>query len=114
MFLLNGLKAGDVFFFVACAVVVAAVVGLYFLIPVLKRKQLEEAREALRTREKLFRASRDPEFRKQLEAEEVALQEAIAAEAAAAEETPTEESTPEETPEEEESVAEDETNSEDL
>lgn len=113
MFLLNGLKAGDVFFFVACAVVVAAVVGLYFLIPVLKRKQLEEAREALRTREKLFRASRDPEFRKQLEAEEAALQEAIAAEAAA-EETPTEESTPEETPEEEESVAEDETNSEDL
>lgn len=56
---LNSLKTGDVIFFVLCGVIILAIVGIYFLIPVIKRKQLEEQRTALREREKAFKAARN-------------------------------------------------------
>ena len=67
MFLLQVLKAGqlnplgtaDVVFFILCGVVVASIIAIYFLIPVFKRKTLEEQRNALRTREKAFKAARN-------------------------------------------------------
>lgn len=59
MFLLNSLKGGDIFFFVLCIVIVVAIVGIYFLIPVIKKDQLEEARHALETREKAFKENRN-------------------------------------------------------
>lgn len=58
MFLLNSLKSADIVFFIMLVVIVAACVGVYFLIPVIKRKQFDEQKENLRKREEAFNKKR--------------------------------------------------------
>lgn len=55
--LANTLGAWDIGFFVACAVIVAAIVGFYFLIPIINKKQYQEQRENLKKREAAFKAN---------------------------------------------------------
>lgn len=50
------LKPWDIGFFVVCAVIVAVIVAVYFLIPVINRKQYQEMRENLEKRELAFKA----------------------------------------------------------
>ena len=47
----------DLTFFILLIVIIAACVLVYFLTPIIKRKQFEEARENLRKREETFRAN---------------------------------------------------------
>lgn len=58
LLLLNGLKSVDVGFFIGCAVVIALIVAVYFLIPVFNKKQYEEQRENLRKRENAFKSNK--------------------------------------------------------
>lgn len=58
LLLLNGLKSVDIGFFIACGVAIALIIGIYYLIPVLNKKQYEEQRENLRKREAAFRANK--------------------------------------------------------
>lgn len=58
LLLLNKLKPVDVGFFVGCAVVIALIVAVYFLIPVFNKKQYQEQRENLKKREAAFNANR--------------------------------------------------------
>lgn len=55
---LNELKTVDVVFFIVCASLIAAIVGVYFLIPVLNKKQYKEQRENLRKREEAFKVNK--------------------------------------------------------
>lgn len=55
---LNELKTVDIVFFIVCAALIAAIVGVYFLIPVLNKKQYEEQRENLRKREEAFKVNK--------------------------------------------------------
>lgn len=48
------LKDADVAFFVIFAVVVALIIGAYFLAPIINRKKYAEQRTNLREREKTF------------------------------------------------------------
>ena len=82
MFLLHGLKTADIWFFVICAIAVAVIVIIYFLIPVFKRKQFAEARKNLARREILFKQNQ-----KKTQAEEISVdEEALVEEAAEAKE----------------------------
>ncbi len=54
---INGLKAVDIVFFIVCVALVAIAVGIYFLIPVLNKKQYKEQRENLRKREEAFKSN---------------------------------------------------------
>ena len=47
----------DLTFFIAIVAIIAVFVLIYFLTPVIKRKQFEEARQNLRKREETFRAN---------------------------------------------------------
>jgi hypothetical protein len=47
----------DLTFFIAIVAIIAVCVLIYFLTPVIKRKQFEEARQNLRKREETFRAN---------------------------------------------------------
>ena len=53
----NGLKGWDIGFFVACGVIVALIVGIYFLIPLINKKQYQEQRDNLKKREVAFKAN---------------------------------------------------------
>lgn len=55
MVFINSLKDADIFFFVGCAVVVALIVLIYFLMPVFKKKLYSEQRENLKKREAAFK-----------------------------------------------------------
>ena len=57
MFLLNSLKTPDIVFFVMLGVIVLVCVAIYFLIPIVKKKEFEERRENLKKREAVFRAN---------------------------------------------------------
>ena len=54
---LNPLGSTDIWFFVLCGVIVAAIVGIYFLIPLFNKKQYQEQRENLKKREAAFKAN---------------------------------------------------------
>ena len=54
---LNELGPVDIGFFVACAVIIVAIVGVYFLIPVIYKKQYQEQRDNLKKREIAFKAN---------------------------------------------------------
>lgn len=54
----NQLKSTDIIFFVCCAVAVALAVAIYFLIPVINRKQYQEQRDNLAKREEAFKANK--------------------------------------------------------
>ena len=54
---LNPLGKTDILFFVLCGVIVAAIVGIYFLIPLFNKKQYQEQRENLKKREASFKAN---------------------------------------------------------
>lgn len=58
---LNSLGSVDIVFFIICAVLIVAIVGVYFLIPVLNKKQYEEQRENLRKREEAFKVNKKTE-----------------------------------------------------
>ena len=47
----------DIAFLIVCLLLVGAGVGIYFLIPVLNKKQNSEQRENLRKREEIFKRS---------------------------------------------------------
>lgn len=57
MTFLNKLGTIDIIFFVVCAVIIVAIVGVYFLIPVFKRKQYQEQRDNLKKREEAFKSN---------------------------------------------------------
>ncbi len=54
---INSLGSVDIIFFVVIAVLIALAVGIYFLIPVLNKKQYQEQRDNLHKREEAFNAS---------------------------------------------------------
>jgi len=54
---INALGPVDVVFFIVCAVLIAAIVGIYFLIPVINKKQYQEQRENLKKREEAFKSN---------------------------------------------------------
>ena len=54
---LNSLGAVDIGFFVACGVIIAACIAVYFLIPVFNKKQYQEMRDNLKRREVAFKAN---------------------------------------------------------
>ena len=54
---LNLLGPVDIGFFVACAVIIAIIVAIYFLIPVFNKKQYQEQRENLKKREVAFKTN---------------------------------------------------------
>ena len=54
---LNSLGAWDIGFFVACGLIVVAIVAIYFLIPVFNKKQYQEQRDNLKKREVAFKAN---------------------------------------------------------
>ena len=54
---LNQLGPVDIGFFVACAVIIVAIVAIYFLIPVINKKQYQEQRDNLKKREIAFKAN---------------------------------------------------------
>lgn len=58
LLLLNELGSVDIGFFVGCAVVIALIVGIYFLIPVFNKKQYQEQRDNLKKREDAFKSNR--------------------------------------------------------
>ena len=54
---LNRLGTVDIIFFVVCAVIIVACVAVYFLIPVINKKQYQEMRDNLSKREVAFKAN---------------------------------------------------------
>ncbi len=72
---LNTLGPIDIVFFVICAVIIAAIVGVYFLIPVLNKKQYQEQRENLKKREEAFKVNQKKKDEQNVEAESVATEE---------------------------------------
>ena len=56
-FLLNKIGKTDTIFFLSILAIILLLVGFYFLIPILNKKQYAEQRENLRKREKSFKAN---------------------------------------------------------
>ena len=54
-FLLNTLGGVDIAFLIIAIVAIALIVGFYFLIPVINKKQYELQRENLKKREEVFK-----------------------------------------------------------
>ena len=54
---LNSIGAWDIGFFVACGLIIAAIVAVYFLIPIINKKQYQEQRDNLKKREVAFKAN---------------------------------------------------------
>ena len=57
MIILFQLTKPDLIFFIAVVVAILLILVWYFLQPIIKRKQLAEARENLKKREETFRAN---------------------------------------------------------
>ncbi|MCM1042655.1 MAG: hypothetical protein NC350_00360 [Corallococcus sp.] len=55
---INKLGTADIIFFIACAVVVVAIVGIYFLIPVINKKQYGEQRKNWEKREQALKSNK--------------------------------------------------------
>lgn len=55
--ILNALGRVDRTFFIICGVIVVVLVAIYFLMPVINRKQYEQARENLKKREASFKGN---------------------------------------------------------
>ncbi len=55
---LNKLGGTDIAFFIICAVLIVVAVGVYFLIPVINKKQYQEQRDNLRKREEAFKVNK--------------------------------------------------------
>lgn len=72
---LNSLGPVDIGFFVGCAVVIAAIVAIYFLIPVFNKKQYQEQRENLKKREAAFGTNRKSDSEAVSASEDVSVQE---------------------------------------
>ena len=51
------LKTPDIIFFITLAVIAVLIALVYFLTPIVKRKQFEEARANLKKREETFKAN---------------------------------------------------------
>lgn len=68
---LNTLGNVDIVFFIICAVIIAAIVGVYFLIPVLNKKQYEEQRANLKKREEAFKVNQKKKDDQNVETESV-------------------------------------------
>lgn len=54
---LNPLKSTDIIFFIVLAAIVALCIGVYFLIPVINKKQYKELRDNLQKREAAFKSN---------------------------------------------------------
>lgn len=54
---LNNVGNVDAAFFIVCAVIIAAIVGVYFLIPVFNKQLYKEQRENLHKREAAFKSN---------------------------------------------------------
>lgn len=73
---LNSLSDVDTAFFIICAVIIALIVAVYFLIPVFNKKLYQEQRDNLKKREAAFKSnlqqnSKSAETDEVQEAEEV-------------------------------------------
>ncbi len=55
--LINELRPVDTIFFIVCAVLVLVAVGIYYLIPIINKKQYQEQRENLKKREEAFKSN---------------------------------------------------------
>lgn len=67
---MNNLPPVDVAFFIICAVLILLIVGVYFLIPVINKKQYREQRENLQKREEAFKINKQKQFNGDAAAEE--------------------------------------------
>lgn len=56
---LNGISGVDTVFFIVCAVLIALIIGIYFLIPVFNKKLYRDQRENLHKREAAFKSNID-------------------------------------------------------
>lgn len=54
---LNSLSSTDIVFFIVLAVIIVICIGVYFLIPVINKKQYRELRENLKKREAAFKSN---------------------------------------------------------
>ncbi len=54
---LNPLNKTDIIFFVVIAAIIVLCIGVYFLIPVINKKQYKEMRENLKKREVAFKSN---------------------------------------------------------
>ena len=54
---INPLKSVDIWLFVILGIIIAICVAVYFLIPVLNKKQYQEQRDNLKKREESFKAN---------------------------------------------------------
>ena len=54
----SSLPSVDVWFFIICALIVVAIVAVYYLIPVFNKKKYQEQRDNLAKREAAFKANR--------------------------------------------------------
>lgn len=54
---LNPLNQTDIIFFIVLAVIIALCVGVYFLIPIINKKQYQELRDNLKNREAAFKSN---------------------------------------------------------
>lgn len=54
---LNPLNSTDIIFFIVLAVIVVLCIAVYFLIPVINKKQYQEMRDNLKKREAAFRSN---------------------------------------------------------
>lgn len=54
---LNGISNVDAVFFTVCAVIIALIIAVYFLIPVFNKKLYKEQRENLHKREAAFKSN---------------------------------------------------------
>lgn len=52
------LPSVDIWFFIACALIVVVIIAIYYLIPVFNKKKYKEQRENLAKREAAFKANR--------------------------------------------------------
>ena len=68
---LNKLRAGDVWLFIVIGVIIGLCILIYFLIPVINKKQYQEMRDNLKRREVAFNANKqDGEAPEEVEAEQ--------------------------------------------
>ena len=58
---LNKLRSVDVAFFIVIGAIIAACIAIYFLIPIINKKQYQEMRENLKRREVAFNANKQEE-----------------------------------------------------
>ena len=56
----SALPGVDIWFFIVCALIVVAIIAVYYLIPVFNKKKYQEQRDNLAKREEAFKSNHTP------------------------------------------------------